>query len=322
MEKHKVLWGMAVALLAWPAVAQPVNPPAGVVRSSYVLGPDDVISIRASDADEISDKSIRIAPNGSINLPLVGRMQAGGRTAEELQQDLVSKLKPFIRNPEVSVNVVELRSQPISIIGSVTSPGVLQLQGRKTLVEVLAMAGGVREEAGYRVKITRQKEWGPIPLADAVPDPSGQFTVAEVNLKGIMEAKFPVENILVMPNDVISVPRAEMVYVVGEVKKAGGFILGEQAHVSVLKALSMASGLEKTAAPSKARILRATATQDTKRTEIAINLKNILSGKDKDVPMEPDDILFVPSNQTRSAAIRVAEAALQIGSGIAIYRSY
>jgi polysaccharide export outer membrane protein len=252
---------------------------------------------------------------------MVGRLQAGGLTAEELEKDLAARLKPFIRNPSVSVNVVELRSQPVSVIGSVNTPGVHQLQGKKTLVEMLSLAGGARADAGYSVKITRQKEWGSIPLPNATTDSTGHYSIAEVNLKQIMEAKNPAENIFIMPNDVISVPRAEMVYVIGDVKKAGGYVLSDTANMSVLQALSMASGLEKTARASKATILRASTSKDLNRTEIPVDLQKILKGKAKDVPMEHEDILFVPGNKTKAAAIRALESALQIGTGIAIYRT-
>ena len=311
----------AAVLLMSSVLAQQPDPPAAPPRGTYLLGPDDVISIRAVDAEEISDKSIRIGSTGYINLPMVGRVQAAGLTTEELEKELTTRLKPFIRNPEVSVNVVELRSQPVSVIGAVATPGVHQLQGRKTLVEVLSMAGGVRADSGYSVKITRQKEWGQIPLPNAAMDPTGQFSIAEVNLKQIMAAKNPAENILIMPNDVISVPRAEMIYVIGDVKRAGGFVLGEKANMSVLQALSMASGLERTAASSKARILRASTSSDLTRTEVAVNLKKILAGKDQDVPMEPEDILFVPGNKYKTISIRALEAGLSVGTGLAIYRA-
>jgi polysaccharide export outer membrane protein len=248
-------------------------------------------------------------------------VQASGRTAEDLEKELTVRLKTYIRNPEVAVSIVDQRSQPVSVIGAVNTPGVQQLQGRKTLVEVLSLAGGPRQDAGYNVKITRQKEWGPIPLPNAAPDPTGQFSVAEVDLKVITEAKNPTENILIMPNDVISVPRAETVYVIGDVKRPGGFVLGEKAHMSVLQALALASGLEKTASSSKARILRASTSPDLKRTEIPVDLKKVLAGKGEDVPMEPEDILLVPGSKTRTALIRGLESALQIGSGIAIYRT-
>jgi polysaccharide export outer membrane protein len=281
-----------------------------------------VISIRAADAEELSEKSIRIGPNGAINLPMVGKIQAEGMTADELEKELTVRLKPFIRNPEVSVNVVELHSQPVSIIGSVLTPGVQQLQGRKTLVEVMAMAGGVKPEAGYIIKITRQKAQGPIPLPNAVMDASGQFSIAEVSLKEITEARNPATNILVMPNDVISVPRADVVYVIGEVKKPGEYVLSDIAQMSVLRAVSMAAGMEKSARGSRARLLRVPGGKDLRRTEIEVDLRKILDGKAEDVPMQREDILFVPGNVPRSAAIRGLESALQIGTGLAIYRAY
>jgi len=321
MAISRVLLGAAVTLLALPVFGQPAGRPEGPPRI-YLLGPDDVITVHVVDAEEFPEKPIRIGPNGSITLPMVGRVEAGGRTAEALEKEIAERLKTYIRNPEVSVNLSEQRSQPVSVIGAVGTPGVQQLQGRKTLVEILSLAGGARADAGSSVKITRQKEWGPIPLPNAVTDPSGQFSVAEVNLRAIMDARNPAENILIMPNDVISVPRAQAVYVIGDVKRPGEFVLGEKPRVSVLQALAMASGLERTAASSKARILRASATPDLKRMEIIVNLKKILAGQDEDLPMQPEDILLVPGSRTKTALIRGLESALQIGSGIAIYRSY
>ena len=308
-------------LAALAALAQPAGHPQEPPRT-YLLGPEDVITLHVVDADEFSDKPIRIGPNGFISLPMVGRVQAGGRTTEDLEKEIGERLKVYIRNPQVQVGVTEQRSQPVSVIGAVASPGVQQLQGRKTLVEVLSLAGGARQDAGYGVKITRQQEWGPIPLPNAAVDPSGKFSVAEVNLRTIMEARDPAENILIMPNDVISVPRALAVYVIGDVKRPGEFLLGDKRRVSVLQALALASGLERTASSTKARILRAAASSDFKRTEIAVNLKRILAGQDEDVPMQPDDILLVPGNKARTAFLRGVESAIQIGSGLAIYRVY
>jgi polysaccharide export outer membrane protein len=285
---------------------------------AYVLGAGDVITIRALDADEISDKPIRLGANGFITLPLVGRVRASGLTTEQLEAALAMRLKPLIRNPEVSVSVVEQRSQPVSIIGSVNGPGVQQLQGRKTLVEMLSLAGGVRQDAGHAIKITRRLQWGPIPVPGAATDVTGRFSVAEINLKEILEARNPSGNIQIMPDDVISVPRAEMIYVIGEVKKSGGFTIGERESLSTLQALSLAEGLNATAAPQNARILRLDPGAP-KRTEISVDLRRILAGKENDVRLEPDDILFIPGSKSKNVAIRSLEAAVQIGTGIAIY---
>ena len=127
---------------------------------------------------------------------MIGRVAAGGLTVEGLEKELATRLKTYVRDPVVAVSVLEYRSQPVSVIGSVGQPGVHQLEGRKTLIEILAKAGGLRPEAGNSIKITRKAEWGTIPLPSATQDPSGQFSVAEVSLKDILQATNPEENIL------------------------------------------------------------------------------------------------------------------------------
>lgn len=290
--------------------------------TTYTLGPDDQIMVKVLDAEEIStDKQapIRIDSRGNITLPMVGRVKAAGLTTEQLEAEIENRLAKYFKEPDVTVALTELRSQPVSILGAVAQPGVHQLQGRKTLFEALSLAGGLKPEAGHSVKITRKLEWGRIPLPTAQDDPTGQFSVAALNVKSIMEAKNPEENILVRPNDVISVPRADVVYVVGAVRKAGGFVLGEHETISTLQALSLAEGLDRSAAMKDAKIMRAVAGSD-QRTEIPVNLKLVMEGKGSDVAMRAEDILFVPLSGAKNAAMRGLEAAIQIGTGVAIYR--
>ncbi len=305
------------------AAQQPEKQPAEALRSTYVLGVDDQVAIRASDVEEMSGAPFRIGASGYINLPLVGRVQAAGLTVEQFESELVSRLKTYIQEPQVSLNIVEFRSQPVSVIGEVNTPGIHQLQGRRTLIEMLAMAGGIRADAGNSINITRRLEWGRIPLPRATDDPSGQFSVAQVNLKAVLDATNPEQNILIRPYDVITIPRAEMVYVIGDVSRSGGFVLNERESVTVLQALSLAGGLNRTAAPKNSKVLRATNGAAT-RTEIPIDLKAIFAGKAADTPLRPDDILFIPSSARKSAAFRTLEVALgmgaNIGTGVAIYR--
>ena len=293
------------------------------VRAAYVLGPDDSIAILAPDAEEIGDKPYRIGDGGYINLPLVGQVRAAGLTLEQLEAELVTRLNAYFKKPSVSVSVAEFRSQPVSVIGAVTTPGVIQLQGNKTLVEILSMAGGVRTDAGHSVKITRKQQWGRIPLPGATVDPTGRFSIGEVRLKAIMEARNPEQNLLIRPEDIISVPRADIVYVIGDVLKSGGYVLNDQETLSVLQALALAGGLERTAAPQKAKILRP-ASGVERRTEIPVDLKKILAGVANDVAMAPDDILFVPTSRGKKAAIRTLDAVVTMGTamttGAVIYR--
>lgn len=295
-----------------------VKPDDNQSRSTYVLGPDDSINIHAVEAEEING-TIRIDMTGNVRLPLVGRIHAEGLTVDQFQNELVEKLSAYIKQPQISVSITEFHSQPVSIIGEVASPGTHQLQGRKTLIEMISMAGGVKDDAGAKVMITRQSKWGVIPLSSAKVDPSGQVSIAEVNLKDIMDARNPLNNIQIYPYDVITVPRAEVVYLIGEVQKPGSYILRERQSVSVLQALSMAGGPSSRAGTKNARILRMVPGQ-TERTEIAVNLKKMLGGQGSDITLMPEDILFVPNNVTKNVVARTAEAALTIGTGLAVYR--
>src|ERR1019366_8108744 len=205
----------------------------------------------------------------------------------------------------------------------VTTPGVVQLRGRKTLYEVLSMAGGPRETAGSTVSFNRLLENGPIPLPGAGPDPSGRYSTAELEIREILDGKNPAANIEIKPHDVISVSEgnARMVYVVGDVQRAGAFNLGSQRTISVLSALSMAGGLGHTAKPEQAKIFRP-APDRQKHEEIAVNIKRILAGKAEDIGLRPEDVLVIPTSSRKTFAVIVtgtlagaAGAAIHAGAG-------
>jgi polysaccharide export outer membrane protein len=238
--------------------------------------------------------------NGNVTLPLIGRVQAGGLTVERLETELNTRLKKYVQDPQVSVTVVEFRSQPVSVFGAVTTPGVIQLRGRKTLYEVLSMAGGPNGTAGSSLTITRRRENGEIPLPGATIDPTGQFSTAELNVQEILEGKNPAANIEIKPNDTISVSGANsnMIYVVGDVEHGGAFTLGGRQSLSVLRALSLAGGLGKTAKPQKARIIRSVP-GEPRPQEIAVNIKQIFAGKAEDVVLRPQDVLVVPTSSRK-----------------------
>src|SRR5262249_3869193 len=180
------------------------------VRASYVLGPDDQVVIRVLDMPDLSDKPQRIDPNGDLRMPVVGRVRAAGLTAEQLEAELANRLKALLQQPDVSVSVAEFRSQPVSVLGAVATPGIKQLEGSKTkaLIEVLSMAGGPSAEAGPTVRVTRRSEQGRIPLPEAVDQPG--FSVVDIPLKPLMDAMTPDKNIAVHPTDVVSIPRADV----------------------------------------------------------------------------------------------------------------
>jgi polysaccharide export outer membrane protein len=290
------------------------------VRSTYLLGPDDEVEISDLELDEQATKPMRIDDDGNIQAPLVGRVHLAGLTVQQSEEELNKRLTTYIRHPQIDINVKELRSQPVSVLGAVNTPGVHQVQGHETLLEMLSLAGGLRPDAGYSVRITRQLEWGCISLPNARFDASNMFTVAEVNLKEIMEAKNPAENFVILPHDVISVPKAEMIYVIGDVRRSGGFAIGEHKSIPVLQALSLAEGLNGTADTRHARILRVNGDSD-QRAEIAVDVKRILTGKGEDVLLQGDDILFIPGSLGKKTTVRAIEAAIQAGTGLIIWRA-
>lgn len=310
--RNKVGAGFFLVVLATVCSAfQPPAKNATLPVSGYVLGPDDQIVIHSIDASEVSNMPLLVGMNGEITLPLIGRVKAGGLTVEQLETELNTRLKKYFKQPQVSVTVVEFRSQPVSVFGSVSNPGVFQLRGRKTLYEVLAMAGGPREATGSLLTITRRRENGAIPLPDARTDSSGRFSTAELNLQEVLDGKNPAANIEIKPNDVVSVstPESNMVFVVGDVVRGGGFSLGGRQSVSVLMALSMAGGLGRTAKPKRARIIRIVP-GETEPREIAVNLQKVLNGKAEDIALRPQDVLVVPTSSRKSFSTYALPATL------------
>ena len=286
----------------------------------YQLGPGDQISIQVVDMEEISGKPLRIDPNGFVDVPLVGRMRASGLSTEQFKEALAARLSRYINAPQITVNLSENQNRTVSVIGSVNSPGMRPLQGPRHLLDVLSEAGGTRTDAGPKVIITRDLRWGGLPLATARPDASNRFTTASLSLQELLAASHPADNILIEPGDVVSVPKEEIVYVLGNVKRAGGFPMSSRDSISVLKALTLAEGTDHDAAPSRARILRSRPGNDGHPEEIPVDLSKILKNQDADVPLFPDDILYIPNSSVRSTSRRAAEAVLQVATGVIIYR--
>jgi polysaccharide biosynthesis/export protein len=304
-----------LVLLAWPLSAADGADPS----AAYVLGPDDQVVIRVLDIDEVPDKPFRIDAHGDLNVPIAGRLHAGGLTVAQFEEELVRRFGSVLKKPTVNVFISTFRDQPVPVIGAVRTPGVYQIRGSKTLYEILSLAGGLNADAGSSIVVTRHGPPGATRLAGSRDDNSGEYQVTEVSVKSVMEAQNPRDNIVILPGDVISVPKADLVYVVGAVRRSGGFVLNAKERMSVLQALSLAEGLDRTAAAQNARILRPVAGGE-KREGIPVNLKEILSGKSGDVSLIANDVLFIPASGAKSAIGRGLEAALQVGTGIAIYR--
>jgi polysaccharide biosynthesis/export protein len=272
------------------------------VRANYVLGPNDQVIIRAFQAEEIGERPYRIDTDGNMDLPLVGTVKAGGLSVDQLEAELTKRLATYVRNPQVSVTVVQYRSEPVFFFGAFAHPGIYGLQGRRTLVDMLASIGGLQPNASRRITITRQLEYGPIPLPNAVVNRAQDVSTVEIGMGSLRDNLNPAEDIVLQPYDRISVSRAEMVFVGGEVAHVTGIELGERDSLSVVQVLSMAGGLTRDADPAKARVLRPVV-NSAKRAEIPINIKLILAGKNNDFPLEQNDLLYVPRKNSVGSTI-------------------
>jgi polysaccharide export outer membrane protein len=299
-----------------PAINKTLDQP--VAGESYLLGPQDTLTVRVVNMEELGDEAYPIDLKGFLTLPRIGRVHAAGLTIEELRSELTQKFKDYLQDPVVSIIVTEFHSQPVSILGAVENPGIRQIRGQKTLYEVISEAG-LKDDAGNTITITRQMVNGALPLANAQTDPSGRYSVASLNIRSVMSARNPQDNIPVKPYDVITVPKADLIYVIGAVKRPGGFPLTERANMTVLQALSLSQGLDKAASSKKAKILR-TDESTHAHLEIPIDVQKILDGKNNDQPLLSNDILFIPTSAAKQASFRALEALVQTGTGIAIYR--
>lgn len=295
---------ISAGLFAQQQPAQPVQQPtsregADQIRPNYTLGPNDQILIRAPEVEEINEKPFRIDSEGQINLPLLGRVRVTGMTVRGLEEALVERLKQFVRQPQVIITVTQFRAEPVFFVGAFRAPGIYPLQGRRTLVEMLASIGGLQPNASRRIKVTRRSESGPIPLSNAVADPEKNLSTVEISMGSLRENVNPAEDILLQPYDVISVERAEMIYINGEVGRVGGIELGERDSISLVQALTMAGGFTRDSNRGKIRIMRPV-TNTARRAEIEIDANRVFEGKENDFPLMPNDLLYVPRSRKRA----------------------
>jgi polysaccharide export outer membrane protein len=316
--------------------------------SDYVIGPGDLVNVQVFDVPEMS-RELRVSQTGTIGMPLVPvRLHIAGLTESQTERKITEVLeaKGLISHPEVSVTVKEKKSRPITIVGAVAHPQVYEADRQVTLIDVLAQAGGITPDAADHVIVTRAERDNLQDTADATQDmvpsvsasdatPSAQgsgkpsadppqippplVNTITVNLSQILEAGDMVNNVVIQPGDVVTVPHAGIVYVLGAVPRPGGYtVTNDRAQLSTLKVLSLAGGLDKTAKSDRAVIVRKDATG--KQQEVDVDLKKIMKFEAEDVQLRPSDILFVPRSAGKQAAIRAAELATAIGTGLLIYR--
>jgi polysaccharide export outer membrane protein len=267
--------------------------------STLRLGVGDLVEINVYNVPELAAK-VRVSNSGDVYLPLIDYVHVAGLTTEEAQALIEKRLTDggFLKNPHVAVFVDEYASQGASVLGEVTKPGVYPVLGEQRLFDLISAAGGFTDKAGRSITVTHRNQSDKpvtVPLFRNLTDN-------------------PESNVEVFPGDTVIVRKADIVYVVGDVGHPSGFLM-DSGNLTVLKAIALAGGTNRTAKLNSAKILRK---GPGGVSETPVPLKKILQAKAADVTMEAEDILFVPSSSGRLLAGRTFEAAMQAATAVSI----
>jgi len=277
-----------------PATTNNTQPAAS---AQLTIGVGDLIEMTVYNIPELATKT-RVSSQGDMYCPLIGYMHVAGLTTEQAQTEIEERLASFVKNPHVTLFVAEYASQGASVLGEVAKPGIYPVLGQQHLFDLISAAGGLTDKSGRMLTVTHRS------------DPDKPITVQlPRNLQDNSETNVPV-----FPGDTIIVHKADIVYVVGDVLRPSG-VLMDPSGLTVLQALALAGGTGRTAKLNGARILRK---ETTGMTEVPIDLKKMLQAKAPDIPMEPNDILIVPSSSGKILAGRTLEAALQAATLVSV----
>lgn len=304
----------------------PPNPPAQAPNtappptySGYMVGIGDVVQVRVNNEDDVSGQ-YQVNPAGDIQLPLLSKpIHAAGESTFKLSQQIGEALKAqdILRYPEVTVFILRSMSHNVTILGEVSRPGVYPLEKpNTTLLEAVSMSGGLLATAGPTVTIAHHAKTTD-PTKDPTSTPATGYETIDVHK--LMAGTDPALNVPVQPGDVITVSKAPIVYVVGDVVKPGAFEVPDgRKGMNILQALAMVGGTQSTAKLSKAVIVRQS-DDGTKRQEIPVNLTKVMRGKANDPLLEANDILFVPQSGFKAGMQKTGTVAVQAASEVAGY---
>lgn len=293
---------LLLVLAALSAGAQTTSAAAPVAAAPALrISAGDLLDIAVFDTPELSSK-VRVDHLGNINLSVGGELQLGGLTVEQAAAAIEKRLleKDIVKNPHVSVFILEYATQGVTVLGEVKTPGVYPVLGARTLFDFISAAGGTTATASNTAAIMRRAQPDKQEVVHLSNDP----------------AKATAANIPIGPGDTILVPRAGIVYVVGDVGKPGGFLIDNTERLSVLQAVALAAGTNRTAALNESKLIRKSVAG---REEIPLPLKKILQNKSADLRLEDGDILFIPASVGKTIGWHGIESAVQAAGLLAIY---
>jgi polysaccharide export outer membrane protein len=253
---------------------------------SLLIGPGDVLHVQVLDTPEFEQRP-RVTDAGEIPLLGIGNLKVAGLTpsaaALKIRERLISM--HYMNHPEVMVTVDEYSTQYVSVVGQVKSPGAYAISTSRSILDVIALAGGLTEVADFNITIQRRDPSQP-PVSYTLSNDSRTAIADEVQ---------------VFPGDTVVVPKAGIAYVLGDVNRPGGIVMqNNHSQLTVLQAVAMAGGTPPSAVPSHAKLIRKT--PDGGYREIAVNFSAMQKGKSPDIVMEPQDVLYMPFSYIRNLA--------------------
>jgi polysaccharide biosynthesis/export protein len=281
MNKNHVLAIATVLGFALPRLAMAQNlavtAVATPVSESLRIAPGDLLHVMVLREPDLAQR-VRVRDSGEVTLPMIGSVEVRGLNNAEAAVAIAQKYRDgqFLRHPDVSVFVEEFATQQVAVLGQVAKPGSFALAAPRSLIDVLAMAGGLTEAADRHISVER----------------ADHSQTAEVFLSNQADDALEA-NTLIYPGDRILVPRAGIVYVLGDVGRPGGYVMQNESRMTVLQAISMAAGANRTASESHVRLVR---NRDGDFEEQEIALKQMERGEIPDLLLQPNDVLYVPFN--------------------------
>ncbi len=269
---------------------------------SISIGPGDLLSVVVFETPELS-ASVRVGQNGEADLPVLGAVRLAGMTTQQAATALENAYRTsgLLLNPHVSISETEFASQGATVLGEVRTPGVYPTLGSRRLLDMLSLAGGVSSTAGRLVSIVHRGDKEHPEQIALQPTPAALH--AQVN---------PV----IQPGDTVVVAKAGVIYIIGDVLRPGGILVDNNERLSLVEALSLAGGMNKTAALSKTKLIRKL---PAGREQVDLDLKHVLLGKQADILVSDGDILYVPSSIGKTFLYRGVEAGFNLATNSAFY---
>ena len=289
------------------ATAQDSAPPAS--QESLLIGPGDLLRISVIRESEL-DQRVRVLDSGEITLALAGNVPVHGLTPAEAAARIAGKYREgkFLLHPEVSVFVEEYATETVTIMGQVAHPGTVRLAAPRGLIDVLSLAGGLTDSADRHIVIER-KEKG----VHGTEITERIRTFISNRADDALNA-----DVLVRPGDTIVVPKAGIVYVLGDVAHPGGYVMQNDSQLTVLQAIALAAGASKTASEKRVRLVR---NVDGITRSIDLPLHDMERGREPDVPLQANDILYVPFSMAKNLSMGLASITAAAGSAL-IYATH